>query len=188
MQELTNRINLNRWSTHAVLISPFLLIILLNQIPAYTNLVHGLKFSIETVLEVFTISTFYGLQFYFGVNFFKTNGVLALLFCILACGWTLFHIPDYLRMMPTKQRETEATPIFDTFVYIMLIHLALTYFFANNLTVKSYIKKITDNERQVQLKLQFLNPMKKIVWTSIFLIIGLFVYGMVYFMLHLKIK
>ena len=198
MQELTNRINLNRWTTQVALISPFLLIVLLYQIPVFNNLSHGLKFSIQTILEVFTVTILYGLQFYLGISFFeaidkkalfyKTNGTLAFLFCILACGFTLYHLPDYLKMRPTKQRETEPTPIFDTFVYVMLIHLALTYFLVNNQVVRYYFKKITDNERQVQLKLQFLNPMNKIVKTSALLIIGLFIYGMIYFMLHPKVK
>jgi hypothetical protein len=197
MQEITNRINLNRWTTYLILISPVLLIIILHQIPSYNDLPHGWKFSIESILEVFTITLLYGLQFYLGVNFFKAidrkavffkaNGIFALLFCIAGCGWVLFHLPDYLKMMPTKQREITPTPIFDRFVWIMIFHLALTYFFVNNQVVKYEMNKLTDTKRQ-QLRAQFLHPMKKIVRSSALLIIGLFIYTVIYFMFNPKMK
>lgn len=198
MQEIANRINLNRWTTYAVLFSPFLFLILLNLTPAYTNITYGLRSSIETILVVFTVTLLYAIQFCLMINFFKeidrkalffkTNGVFALIFCIAACGFVIFHLPDYLKMMPTKQRETEPTPIFDTFVWVMIFHLAFTYFFLNNQIVRYNINRITDNEQKLQLKFKYLKPMIKIVRTLGVLIIGLFIYGIIYFMLHPKEK
>lgn len=195
---MTKRINFNRWTTYVVLFSPFLLLILLNLISAYINISYGLKSSIVIIFVVFTVTILYVLQFNLGINFFKEinrkalffriNGILALLFCIAACGFVIFHLPDYLKMMPTKQRETEPTPIFDTFAWVMLFHLAFTYFFVNNQMVRYNINRITDNEKKLQLKFKYLNPMIKIVRVLGVLISGLFIYGIIYFMLHPKVK
>jgi len=188
---MKTRLNLTQWKTYLFIISPIIIILILNQFPFYKTLSFGLKFSIESPIEVILITILYGLQFYLGIQFFKAineksyfyilNGLIPIVFWTVACIWVFYNIPNYLLMSEYKQRGfQENNSISDIFIYIFLYHSFVTYFFVNIFIVKHKLNKIKDLYLYSTLRIQFYNPLKKIIWTSWLLVLGLFVYALIY--------
>jgi len=175
-----------------------IILIIIYQFPEFNDLSYGLKFAIRNSIIVFNFSLLYGAQFFLGHNFYKhvnkkavlfhLNGILSLLFCIVACIWFIYHFPMYLKMIDMKPRDSPETVVRDTIVWIMIYHFLLNYFFINNQFIRKGIKMTTDSAIQLRLKSEFLKPMQRIVRLSTFLIIVIFIYFMINFMQNRKLK
>lgn len=106
--------------------------------------------------------------------YFKINALIPIGFLITYLLYVIYLPLAYPHHMSSKYGPLKKSDLHGStlILFLFLIYTAINFLFTNNNYVSWQIKKITDTDKQTELKIKYLKPMRVIVRTSVWVVVA----------------
>jgi hypothetical protein len=105
--------------------------------------------------------------------YFKINAIIPVIFLtvylLYVIGSSITRPYVNSDFHPLKKADLQGNALI---IFLFLVHAAINFLFTNNNYVKWELNKMTDTEKQLDLKINYFKPMRLLVRTSVWVVVG----------------